>query len=805
MNALPGRRIVEIDVLAKELVCVDCSELLHLKFIVDETRCGLGSFLYIQCSCGVINKVPTGKTSKAKHGPSIFTINVKASAAMLHSGIGPTKLMDLLSVMNIPPPSTKTIKKRERDVGPVIESVAKKNCLQNVSIARTKHPDGVSAKADAGWQKRSSGRTYNSMSGHSSLYVDEILVGFNSRSTTCRICEIAAKSGKDPLPHDCRRNWSGSSKAMEPSMVVELVKNVQTEGLPVKRIVMDDDSTTIHHLRKYVDPDMGKWTDTGHAKKNFTSLLYKAAGTHSILTRNKSQVINYLRRRWSNAVSYNEGDPEGLRANFRQIPKHAFAVNDHTECGKWCKATSNPEYKISGLANGKPLTDPSLLEEITNIFEIYARNAERLAPCASTNRNENFNNIVASKAPKNIHYSSSESLDFRISCAAAQNSRGRSYMCDVFREMELSPSRIHEKRAAQQDKTHNSRKLKASLKESKIRHVELRELRGKKLKEVETKEGTTYRTGVDLCPEENTFTVPDHTPEPLHQTYTPSDEDMVYFDLETSGASKDEDSSICQIAAVSNKGDFNVYILPATPITPYVSKLTKLTLHGNTLCYKGKPVNTVSLDEALKSFLNYLSGHQNTVSLVAHNAKSFDARVIMAAMESCGLIHDFSSCVLGFIDSVLLFKCAYPEMKSYGQEKLCSDILNETYNTHNAIDDCALLKKLVEHQDSNRPIDKTPATVSTSSVVARVKWRIQLKSHLRSYDAAIASKGLSAHMASKLAGASLRFCDLQKICNINGILGLTAVMAEKQENGKPRVSNCKNVINKLFNYITKPY
>ena len=134
MNALPGRRIVEIDVLAKELVCVDCSELLHLKFIVDETRCGLGSFLYIQCSCGVINKVPTGKTSKAKHGPSIFTINVKASAAMLHSGIGPTKLMDLLSVMNIPPPSTKTIKKRERDVGPVIESVAKKTVFKTFQL-----------------------------------------------------------------------------------------------------------------------------------------------------------------------------------------------------------------------------------------------------------------------------------------------------------------------------------------------------------------------------------------------------------------------------------------------------------------------------------------------------------------------------------------------------------------------------------------------------------------------------------------------------------------------------------------------
>lgn len=52
------------------------------------------------------------------------------------------------------------------------------------------------------------------------------------------------KNGKD---HDCRRNWSGSSKSMESDMAVEMLHKMKEKGFYVKNLVMDSDSdsTTI--------------------------------------------------------------------------------------------------------------------------------------------------------------------------------------------------------------------------------------------------------------------------------------------------------------------------------------------------------------------------------------------------------------------------------------------------------------------------------------------------------------------------------------------------------------------------------
>ena len=53
-----------------------------------------------------------------------------------------------------------------------------------------------------------------------------------------------------PKPHDCRRNWSGSTKAMEADSCVETLKVVNKSGQGVKIgvIIGDDDSSAIHHV-----------------------------------------------------------------------------------------------------------------------------------------------------------------------------------------------------------------------------------------------------------------------------------------------------------------------------------------------------------------------------------------------------------------------------------------------------------------------------------------------------------------------------------------------------------------------------
>ena len=45
------------------------------------------------------------------------------------------------------------------------------------------------------------------------------VIGYSTRNKRCAICEAASRSGQAKVRcHDCRLNWSGSSKAMEPDM-----------------------------------------------------------------------------------------------------------------------------------------------------------------------------------------------------------------------------------------------------------------------------------------------------------------------------------------------------------------------------------------------------------------------------------------------------------------------------------------------------------------------------------------------------------------------------------------------------------
>jgi len=45
------------------------------------------------------------------------------------------------------------------------------------------------------------------------------VIGYSTRNKRCAICEAASRTGQAKVRcHDCRLNWSGSSKAMEPDM-----------------------------------------------------------------------------------------------------------------------------------------------------------------------------------------------------------------------------------------------------------------------------------------------------------------------------------------------------------------------------------------------------------------------------------------------------------------------------------------------------------------------------------------------------------------------------------------------------------
>ena len=123
-----GKRVVDLGLLAKSLQkCSfsECQSQLSLLNIERETRVGLSSILWVRCaSCGEMNKIYTSKTHEHKQqGRPIFDINTKLATGLIHSGLSIASVQRFLECLEIPPPSSKCFKAREREVGPVVERI----------------------------------------------------------------------------------------------------------------------------------------------------------------------------------------------------------------------------------------------------------------------------------------------------------------------------------------------------------------------------------------------------------------------------------------------------------------------------------------------------------------------------------------------------------------------------------------------------------------------------------------------------------------------------------------------------------
>ncbi|XP_070538473.1 uncharacterized protein [Ptychodera flava] len=174
-----GRRIVELDVLAKGLEhCFHCSLPLSLSSCVGDKKFMLGCMLYIQCdnpACAAINYVPLGKRHKDPNTKGVvWDINTKLGAAMLHAGIGERQINKFLTVLNMKAIHHKSLKKSEREVGKAIENVAKESVRRalfeekEVTCKQSNDTNElITVSVDGGWQKRGSGKCYNSLSGAS--------------------------------------------------------------------------------------------------------------------------------------------------------------------------------------------------------------------------------------------------------------------------------------------------------------------------------------------------------------------------------------------------------------------------------------------------------------------------------------------------------------------------------------------------------------------------------------------------------------------------------------------------------------
>jgi hypothetical protein len=243
-----------------------------------------------------------------------------------------------------------------------------------------------------------------------------------------RFCRIAKRRKVTVTKHKCRKNWSGSSKAMEPFLTLKCLQDLKGNGLDVNALTMDDDTSTFTRAKRCLFPSLRKNSDKNHVVKNMTNSLYKVKANNKKLS---NETITYVKKCFSYAVSQNQGDPEGIKRNLNAIVPHSYG--EHGGCDrKWCRA-DEANYRHSSLPGGRNLTDPAIRKDLEEVITPYISEkfTEKLASISTTNPNENLNMIISRKAPKGSHFSESDSLDIRVSAAIAQKNEGHAYILEV--------------------------------------------------------------------------------------------------------------------------------------------------------------------------------------------------------------------------------------------------------------------------------------------------------------------------------------------------------------------------------------
>ncbi|KAF4532343.1 hypothetical protein B566_EDAN003646, partial [Ephemera danica] len=425
--------------------CRFCGTHLLLTNIRKETFCGLIAILHIQCSnCSKIRKVHT--CSKSRRYPSMYAANLKAALAMIDAGMGESQLTTLFATLNMPTMTFPMLKRHERKVGSVIELLAHRSMVKVARMEKlltTLHKRKLTCSIDMGWQRRGTGYSYNSLTGHSSLIgaMSGKVLAVQVMSSSCRACQIKGEAcNKDT----CRRNHTGSAKSMEPAAAIMMLKgeSLKEAEVKVEVLVGDADSSTAAAVREEFGDTIKKALDITHAKKNFKNNLYLLQRTHKSMSK---QAILYMTATVGTVISKHKGSPKELEAALYNIPEHVF--NNHSNCSpEWCRYFSNPtNYKSKYLAKSLGDHGGTLYTEVCKCIEKLASKSEELSVGGSTQGCESLNNTVSMKAPKNKHFGGTSALTFRVNAAVLQKNEGVDYTANVLEEMNLSPGQINMK------------------------------------------------------------------------------------------------------------------------------------------------------------------------------------------------------------------------------------------------------------------------------------------------------------------------------------------------------------------------
>jgi hypothetical protein len=255
-----------------------------------------------------------------------FAINVLFVLGALTCGDGSTEAARMLGVLGLPNDTTmqsRSFGVIEERISPIIQSVTDQILLENLTeeirltfaqapdkddsdlttwknslstdmvYSKSKYPT-ISVSFDMGWQQRSSGKKYNSPSGHA-FFVGGLYrkpIAYQVKSRICNYCDCWKRKhppsedlpdGLPVGPHVCTRNHKGSASSMEPKAGLDMIIDLfDRRHVAIDRICIDDDAST---------PALLKWSNADYCINNDTA---KPPQVRKKIVNKKDQSIKYV-------------------------------------------------------------------------------------------------------------------------------------------------------------------------------------------------------------------------------------------------------------------------------------------------------------------------------------------------------------------------------------------------------------------------------------------------------------------------------------------------------------------------------
>ena len=276
-----------------------------------------------------------------------------------------------------------------------------------------------------------------------------------------------------------------------------------------------------------------------------------------------------------------------------------------------------------------------------------------------------------------------------------------------------------------------------------------------------------------------------------------------------------EGAELTQIAATSLKSEksFNQYILPAGNVTKKAREITGLDVVRHSgkrvLTHDAEVVSALPILEGATSFIAWLHdlkthlGIEGRFIFIAHNNVRFDMRHIMRQFSACNLAEQLDEIVCGFGDSLPYFQSVYKgKVQGFGQQSLCSEILNMQYDAHDAVADTNSLKTLINHTLSNSDINIFDYCWSFESCNTYLQYCDNKNSNVKTLKVLNTQKVISKSMINKIGGSGLRYEHLMCAFKRDGSEGLSNILSAKVNN-KIRVTKRKEIITSISKHFEK--